>query len=92
MCWDASKTFVTEGVYQLDSGQNRDFEHADGAETAVRGWVGRLRTEAFGGWRKHSNFEELDATGTVAATNGDAIGVRFHESGCVGRQFRCATG
>jgi hypothetical protein len=77
MCWGASKTFVTDGVYQLDSGQSRDFELADGAETAVRGWVGRIRTEAFGGWRKHSNFEDADAISTVAATNGDAIGVPY---------------
>jgi hypothetical protein len=64
---------MADGVYQLDSGQKRDFELADGAETAVRGWVGRIRTEAFRGRRKHSNCEELDGTSTVAATNGDNI-------------------
>jgi hypothetical protein len=67
---------MADGVYQFDSGQRRDFELADGAETAVRGCVGRIRTEAFRGRRKHSNFEDPDAISTVAAKNGYAIGVR----------------
>jgi len=37
MCRDASETFVSGGVYQLDSGRRRGFAPAIGSETGVRG-------------------------------------------------------